>query len=563
MNRYQKDRTSMVDSLLAAATENTSELIFMVNHRKTFTYTYQDIWNGSLSFAKKLKRIKLAIGETVIMVLPTSAEFQFCFYGTLLAGGIPVPIATPPFGGKNMDYYLERIEAILENSQAKTIVAEKTDVTIFQEKLHLDTIKYSFIDVMDCADDTSEEDFIYHQPNAEDICFIQYTSGSTNNKPKGVPLTHRNIMANIEGIAAAVAVQDVERGLSWMPLYHDMGLIGGMLLPLHFNFEKMVFLNPILLAKPILWLKAISDHKATISPGNNFSFHHCVKKVTEQEKKQLDLSNWRVAFNGSEPIDINIIRDFSTKFQDVGFKKDTMTPCYGLAEATLGVTFPSAEEKVKVVAFNHENLFVGSKVTTNQNVKKANQAIQLLSLGKPANCVEVGIFDQDGNHLEETYIGRICVKGLSVIKGYYSTDWGSLPDIKEDWLVTGDIGFLYEGNLYFVGREKELVVIRGKNYSAVDIETLLRGELGAEFSCAACGYFDTGKSRECLGIVFESEETDPTILAQLKNKIQKIVMQYFGIYADMVIPIPLKSIPKTMNGKVRRMECIQLFASTK
>jgi fatty-acyl-CoA synthase len=559
---YKMNRDSIIDSLIKASSDNKSELLFMPDHKRLMKYSYKDIWNGSLSFAENVNENGLRYGECVIIVLPTCVEFQFSFYGTLLAGGIPVPVATPPVGVKNINYYIERIEAILDNSKAKIIVASQNDIETFKEILNIDDKEYKFIDI-NSINYMKETSFNFYNPKLDDICFIQYTSGSTNNKPKGVPITHENVLENIEGVGKSIEVTERERGLSWMPLYHDMGLIGGMILPLHYQFEKMIFLAPILLAKPIFWLKAISDYRATICPGNNFAFSHCVKKVSEEEKKSLDLSSWRIAFNGSEPIDIKIINAFSEKFQSVGYNRNAMFPCYGLAEATLGVTLPVLGQEPYIAEFNHEKLYFGSKVELyNKGTEAEKSPVKLLALGKPIDCLDIGIFDQDGNNLGENYVGRICVKGNSVMNGYYSDQEHTQEAIKNGWLITGDIGFLYEGNLYFVGREKELVVIRGKNYSAVDIESVVKNIVEPELNCAAFGYLDSNKGRECLGVVFETNEKDLDKLDIMKKVIQKKIMSNFGIYADKINNIPSKSIPKTINGKIRRIECTRLYGGS-
>ncbi len=558
--KYNLYRNSIIDSLIHASNNNECTLYFRTNSRKELVYSYNDMWKGAMAFAQHVKEKGLNNGDKVVIVMNTSPEYIFSFYGVLLAGGIPIPAAPPALGLRDLNYYMSRINSILDNSEAKFITAFESDIVTFQQKLMPDKQGYKFISV-DNIDFIKDVNIDYYEPKLDDICFIQYTSGSTN-EPKGVPLTHKNILANIEGIGKAINVTTNESGLSWLPLYHDMGLIGGMLLPMHYMFNKLVLMSPMLLAKPLYWLKYITEYKSTISPGNNFAYKICVNKISEEDIRNLDLSSWRVAFNGSEPIDPIIINNFCDKFKSVGFKKSTMLPCYGLAEATLGVTFPAQGQEPFVLEFDNDNLFLGAKVQLFNKENNENKiSRRLLSLGKPMDCLEVKIFNTDNEELPEGNIGRICIKGSCVMSGYYNKD-SSEHFLHDGWLKTGDIGFIHDGNLYFTGREKELVIIRGKNYSAVDIENVIKNAEGEDVFCVAFSYFDAEKGNESLGIVFETDLKDDMSIEMLKSNIQKALLNTMQIRAEKIISVPAKSIPKTFNGKVRRLECVNLYSRT-
>lgn len=554
--KYLLNKKSIIESLMNAVEKNESQVIIRTESGKAIQFSYPQILNRSLAFAYHLKMRGIKLHDRVLIVLSTSPEFIFSFYGVLLAGGIPVPVAPPSYGLRDLTYYLLRLKAIIQNSDAGFVAAYKSDYNAFSDKIDLTLKKHISYDDIDFNENVDTD---IYMPKPDDICFIQYTSGSTGTT-KGVPLSHRNILDNIEGIGMAMKVTDDERGLSWMPLYHDMGLIGGMLLPMHYSFTTMVFMAPMLLLKPIFWLKYISEYKTTISPGNNFAFNICVKKISEEEKSMLDLSCWRVALNGSEPIDINIVEKFYEKFKSVGFKKETMMPCYGLAEATLGVTFSPVDEEPRVIECSGDNLYEGAtiKVVDGATDNEKN-TVKLISLGTRVHCLDVKIFDDEFNELPEGRIGKIHVKGSSVMKGYFSTKGCSQDGFNDGWFYTGDIGFIYKGDLYFTGREKELVIIRGKNYSAVDIESIIKRIDGVNLNCAAFGYKNPQKGWESLGIVFESKENDNESFESLKTIIQKEIISNFDIRPERIIKVPPKTIPMTLNGKIRRTDCVKFL----
>ena len=552
-NRYEN--ITVISSLMEAV-KTDNRLVFRNERQKESIYSYKDIWTGALAFAEELRKKELEKGDKVILIFSNCPEFHYCFYGTLLAGGIPVPSAPPAIGMRDLSYYLKRLLEIIDNSGAKLAVSVKAfgnsiEKMLLDKGVHLQLINVDIISLQKVVR------MDYNLPLPEDICFIQYTSGSTGSM-KGVPLTHNNIITNIEGIGKAVGVKGQQSCLSWMPFYHDMGLIGGMLLPMYFSCNIAVFMSTMLLAHPFYWLQYMTMYKTTIAPANNFAYQLCIRKINEEDIKELDLSNWRIAFNGSEPISIDIIEKFYDKFKSAGFRKESMVPCYGLAEASLGVTFPDISERPRAIECSLKNLYVGSSVEFQADGNAAG-SVKLVSLGKPIQDTELKIFDNSFNELPERFIGRICIKGPSVMKGYYHKNGLSRESFFGEWLVTGDIGFLYEGNLYFTGREKELVVIRGKKYSAVDIENIVKTACELEYNCVAFGYMNQEKGNESLGLIVETQYNSPEEYKKLEKSIQKALIYVMEIKADKLVFVPQKSIQKTLNGKIRRLDCANIY----
>lgn len=554
---HKRFRRSVLESLLVGV-EQGCTILFRTNPRSERAYSHADIVGGAMAFAEHMLADRtLAFGDRVVIVLPTGPEFLWCFYGTIMAGAVPVPVAPPMMGTGRHEYYSARFRAILANSGAKYVVAGDVDLAQLKTFLPRELPGRTVVSLAGVRFDR-KTDLKYYDPTPQDLCFIQYTSGSTS-EPKGVPLTHGNVNANIEGIGGAVAVTDQDTCASWMPLCHDMGLVGGTLLPIHYSFSKLVLMSPILMARPYLWLKAISDHRLTFSPGNNFAFSRSVHKVTESEVSSLDLSCWRIAFNGSEPISVQAVERFAEKFARAGYKKEAMLPCYGLAEATLGVTFGRYDEAPRSIECCADELFVGATARVYDGDRdRGKMAIRLVSLGKPIECLEVQIRGASGESVPEGQLGRIYVRGDSVMGGYYSTAGTRGEGLEGGWLYTGDIGFMLEGELYFTAREKDLIAIRGKKYSPVDVETIVNAMNGRKVECAAFGAA-AADGAEALRIVVETEERDGGALQNLSDRIQRALAENLEIRADTIVFVPPKSIPRTFNGKVRRSECARRF----
>jgi len=544
---------TIIESLIKTAEISSKSVSFLDMLGKELQVSYKEMLQHSITFASHLKNYGLSIDDRVVIILSTCPEFTYAFFGTMLAGGIPVPVAPAFIGTSNLEYYMNRVEFIISDSQSKFLVTTGSDYSLFQNSCWQENL--SFIDISEINfNETKAFDCVL--PDSDQVCYIQYTSGSTGT-PKGVVLTHDNVLKNIEGIGRAVNVRENEVVVSWLPIYHDMGLVGGVLLPVHYTVALALMPPELFVARPIKWLELISKYQATMSPGNNFAYSYCLKKIKDEQIKGLDLSSWRVAFNGSEPIDIDTINQFYEKFKTIGYKKSTMMPCYGLAEATLGVTFAPPDEEPQILECKSDSLYVGAKVEI--VTEKSCNTIKIISTGKPIYCLDLAIIGSDNNELGEGYVGRIGVASDTIMKGYLEKSTCRRELLRNRWLMTGDIGFIYEGNLYVTGREKEVVIIRGKNFSLVDIENVLRKNKKINHYFVAFSYIDAEKQTEALGIVIEIREETESFLEGLKEQILREMSNSFGFVPEKIVFASPHTIPRTMNGKIRRNHCRELF----
>jgi len=558
ISKFQKKRQNILESLCASASDQECKIIFRTSIHQENSYSYADILEGAKAVARHFLKMGIPSKSRVIIILPTCVEFQYCFYGAMLAGCIPVPVAPVSFGTQDAEYYNNRLSSVINNSDCHHIISFERDINTLTDRLGFKPVDINFT-CLEHIEFTSSDGFDYCRPQLDDICFIQYTSGSTGSEPKGVPLTHRNVLANLEGMGAAQDMGPSDKIVSWMPLYHDMGLLGAMLLSVHYSLKKLILIAPIMIARPIIWLKYITDHQMTLTLGNNFSYRLCVKKISDKDTSTLNLESLRLAFNGSEPIDVGVIEEFNAKFGPVGFKKAAMMPCYGLAEATLGVTFSPVLEEPKILEVDSGQLSYGSTVKPILSKDALQNTVKLVALGSPLFCLQVKILDYQGKTLPDMVVGKIYISGDSVMNGYYVDGGYDRSRFEGDWFFTGDLGFLYDGNLYFTGREKELIIIRGENYSAIDIENVVNSteNIDFDYNSIACSInMDHGES---LAILIETKETLQEKLQSLMDVVQLRLLECMGIKASRISIVPPKSIPLTLNGKIRRRECSNFF----
>lgn len=499
-----------------------------------------------------------AKGERVLLLYPAGLEYIAAFFGCLYAGAIAVPVYPPR---KNRS--VERIEAIIEDSEAKYAL---TNSHILEDINHRGNQALSTIDWI-VTDDLNnikvcEEPVIL----PTDLAFLQYTSGSTG-KPKGVMVNHGNLVHNAEMAKQAFNHSDETIFVGWLPLYHDMGLIGNVLQPMYLGV-RCVFMTPVsFLQKPVRWLQAISRYKGTTSGAPNFAYELCATKVTPEQVDTLDLSSWKVAFNGAEPVRAETIEKFSSVFRKSGFKKEAFYPCYGMAEATLLISGGYQPDFPLVLKFDPGELEKNKAVISD----KADSR-EIVSCGYPWLQQEIAIVNPETfDELPEGEVGEIWLKGPSVARGY----WRNKEETERifnaqtkntkrgPFLRTGDLGFIKKGEIFIAGRLKDLIIIRGRNHYPNDIELTvekchhsLRPGSGAAFSIEKDG-------EEQLVIIQEIEMKDlknPDIEGMV-NAIRQSVSENHELQAHTVVILKPGSIPKTTSGKIQRLASKKYFLS--
>jgi len=389
----------------------------------------------------------------------------------------------------------------------------------------------------------------------DDTCFLQFTSGSTS-RPKGVVLTHANLSANVRAIMEqGLGASSTDTGVSWLPLYHDMGLIGFVIAPLY-QQNSVTFLSPLLfLKRPARWLSEITRHHATVSFGPNFAYALCVKRIRENEMQDLDLSTWRVAGCGAEPIRSENLRAFADKFAEVGFDARAFVACYGMAESTLAVSFSPVGEGIHTDIVDGRTLWEKGRAEATD--AEAAGTAKIVGCGGKFEGHDIGVFALDdlesAKSLPAREVGEIRLRGPSVMPGYYNE-----PDLTKEafaggWLRTGDMGYLVDGNVHICGRSKDVIIVNGRNYYPQDLEWEAGQVKGVRRgNVIAFGTMKPNHDRERVVISFETAVAAGPERKKLKGEVRRVVQQAVGLTVDDVVAVDVGVLPKTSSGKLQR-----------
>ncbi|MBR9787452.1 MAG: AMP-binding protein [Vibrionaceae bacterium] len=517
---------------------------------------YRKLKEQALKISAGLIDSGVEAGDCVAIMLPTCTDYFYSFFGILYARAVPVPIY-PPARIEHVEDHLNRHASILNNAQAKLLIT----VSEAKPVAHLLKLQVPSIDAIVTADDLEKDATFPDMGDAEtsDIAFLQYTSGSTG-VPKGVTLTHSNLLANIRAMGKVIGATSDDVFVSWLPVYHDMGLIGAWLGSLY-HAIPLVIMSPLLfLTKPQRWLWAIHRHRGTLSPAPNFAYELCVARVKESDLEGLDLSSWRLSWNGAEPVSPQSIQNFSAKYAKYGFKPETMSPVYGLAESSVGLTFPVTVREPRIEYFQREALSQFGRAVLAQ--KEDNDTIPFIGLGYPLPDHQIRIVDDLGKELPDGEEGALEFQGPSATQGYYRNPEKTKALYHDDWLVTGDRAFTLGGELFITGRSKDIIIKAGRNIYPHELEQAVGSIAGIRKGCvAAFGSHDCHSGTEKLVVLAESRETSKEKIKQLKKNINKLSLKLLGNPVDDVIIGPPHSIPKTSSGKIRRSACKELHES--
>jgi fatty-acyl-CoA synthase len=520
-------------------------------------FSHAGIERASARFGGALQSLGLEKGDRVALILPDNADFVFAFLGAVRAGIVPVPIY-PPTGLGKLSGYLENTLHIVDKSGAKVLV------TTGEIRRLLGTVQASAPGLRKVADvdelKALREELRPVKVALHDTCFLQFTSGSTS-RPKGVTLTHENLAANIHAIMdLGLGVTPADHGVSWLPLYHDMGLIGFVLAPLY-HVNSITFLPPLLfLKRPAKWIETMARHRGTISFGPNFAYALCVKRIKDTEVSHLDLSSWRVAGCGAEPIRADNLRAFADKFERIGFNHRAFISCYGMAESTLAVSFSPLGQGVIVDKVDAQKLW--SEQHAEPEVD--DDAAQVVSCGRAFPEHEVAVFSPDDvkseHPLPERSVGELRLRGPSLMTGYYGEPELTQQAFAGGWLKTGDLGYLADGNVHICGRSKEVIIVNGRNYYPQDLEwEASRVEGVRKGNVIAFGTMKPTMDRERVVIALETAVPAGELREKLKGEVRRVVQQAIGLTVDDVIPLDVGVLPKTSSGKLQRAKTRELY----
>jgi fatty-acyl-CoA synthase len=504
------------------------------------TRSYADIRVSAHRAAARLRRAGLERGDVVALVIADAEPFLTTLIGAAISGIVPASLY-PPAATSDLPRFFEAAAPTLAASGARGIVTTRGLVEGFGELRARLPRLHAVIPSDDLDDDGVADKW---QPSLDDVAFIQYTSGSTA-QPRGVVLTHRSLAANIEGIygPSGLDVTAADIGVSWLPLYHDMGLVGMSLGPLY-GARPMVLMPPELFVKrPIEWLRAITRYRATVSYAPNFAYDLCVRRV--KNVQGLDLSSWRVAGCGAEPINAQTLSAFAEKFGPAGFRAASFVPSYGLAEHVLAATLGVREREPRVDVVSSEAL-AGTGVAAPADPEE-DAVVRLVSCGRPLPSHALRIVRDDDSDAHEREIGEIVLAGPSVMLGYHKDPESTARAIRDGWLHTGDLGYLSNGELFVCGRLKDLIVINGRKYHPQDLEWSVEGLPGVRR-----GRVVAFGARDANHVVIVAEPNGTVAAASLRAEIRRSVGDFFGLAVGDVVLVPGGTIGRTTSGKVRR-----------
>ena len=511
------------------------------------TITYGDLYAGAMATATALRQRDLAPRQTVALMLPTARAFFESFFGVLLAGAIPVPLY-PPVRPSQIEDHMRRQIGILNNAQAAimiTVPEVQTLARLLQP--NIPTLRHIVAsrDLQGAASDGARP-----VVEAADIAFLQYTSGSTGN-PKGVVLTHANLLANIRAMMQTADVTPEDVFVSWLPLYHDMGLIGAWLGSLYQAFHLVIMSPLAFLTRPQRWLEAIHRHRGTLSGGPNFAYELCVRRVADEDIANYDLSSWRIAFSGAEPVSPATMQRFAERFAVCGFRADAMAPVYGLAEGTLGLAFPPFGRAPRLDAVRRE-VFTRSGQAAPAAAGDP-EPLTFVSCGYPLPGHQIRIVDPSGHEVPERQEGRLEFRGPSATSGYFRNPEASRELARDGWLDSGDLAYIAEGEVFITGRAKDIIIRAGRNLHPYELEEAVGDLPGVRKGCvAAFGSLDAATGTERLVVLAETRETDAAQQGLLRAQIDALVVDMLGAPADDVVLAPPQTVLKTSSGKIRR-----------
>lgn len=503
-------------------------------------------------------------GDRVLVMYPSGPAFIKAIFGCFYAGAVPVPVYPPHLALVSRTF--PRLLAIIKDATPRIAFAPPEFTTALarlgggSEQIQSSI----WTQLPDDSDNLADEWRSTHiMPS--DIALLQYTSGSTA-APKGVMVTHANLLDNAKRIQDAFGIRQQVRGVSWLPPFHDMGLIGGVFQPVYSGFSVHLMSPLTFLQRPLRWLQAISILGASISGGPNFAYELCVQKISDENKKSLDLSCWKVAFNGSEPVQSRSLERFAEAFRECGFRSDSFRPCYGLAEATLMVSAARESSPVRLLSLDRGSLEANRVVCADET--HSRDLCTVVSCGRADEDVVI-VSPESLTACPDGKIGEIWFAGGSVAKGYwnrpaetqhtfdaYRADNGDGP-----FLRTGDLGFKWRGELFVTGRLKDLIIIAGRNHYPHDIEMTVEQSHASirPGCCVAFSIAVDGEERLIVAAELHRKPPDETERREITRTILRDVSEVHGLQVHSVALLKSGRIPKTSSGKTQRLECRRAF----
>ena len=521
------------------------------------TLTYAELAARARNVARGLIARDIAPGDRVALMLPTSIDFFIAFFGILCAGAIPVPIY-PPMRLSQLEDHLRRQTGILRNAGSCMLITMPEGrrlATLLRPQVESLT---AIVSVGDLEASPPPVDLpLINDPNS--IALIQYTSGSTGD-PKGVVLSHANLLANVRAMGGVMDASSADVFVSWLPLYHDMGLIGAWLGCLHFAAALYVMSPLSFLVRPESWLWAIHRFRATFSASPNFGFELCLNKIADADLEGLDLSSLRMVPNGAEPVSAQTLRRFVDRFGRYGFPAHAMAPVYGLAESSVGLAFPPLGRPPVIDRVNRNRL--STEGVAEPASPEDPRPLEIVACGQPLPHHEIRIVDEAGHELGERQEGRLEFRGPSTTRGYFRNETKTRELFHDGWLDSADRAYVAGGDVYITGRIKDIIIRAGRHLYPQEIEEGVAEIAGIrKGGVAVFGVTDRSSGTERVVVLAETRETDPVVRAELQARAHEITTDIAGTPPDEIILAPPRTVPKTSSGKIRRSAAKEIYES--
>ena len=550
---------TLVHALAAAAGHPSGVTFVELSERETFL-SWREVALRAGAAAATYRAWGVRPGDRVAIVLRTEPAFLDAFFGAWLAGAAPVPLYPPVRLGR-MEEYLAATARMLAVSGAALVVSGGGTRRLLGEAVERAAPPLGCRDAAELlgGEAAGEVERLWEDGAPGDLGLVQFSSGSTVD-PKPVALTHAALQAQADALVALCAPTAADVLVSWLPLYHDMGLIGGLLTAMSYPGPLVLIAPEHFLARPALWPRALSRHRGTISVAPSFAYAYCADRVKDAELAGCDLSPWRLALNGAEPVSPEAMRRFGARFAARGFDPGALVPVYGLSEAALAVTF----SRPRAGGEGASSVRLDPVVLARDGAVAAGLR-EVASVGTPIPGVEVEVRDEAGRPLGEDRLGRILVRGPSLMREYLGDPAATARALEGGWLDTGDLGFVHAGELYVHGRAKDVVMVRGANHAPEEFEAALSGVAGLRPGCAvALGYTPEGGDGEALLILAERAREaggkaggDEAVAAAAA----RAVLERTGLSPHAVRLLAPGTLPRTSSGKLRRQEALRRFLS--
>ena len=531
--------SNLIEIISSKLEEEKHGVYFIQSEKEEKFLSYKELYQKAWKLKEYMRGNGVMERQEVILQLDDNESFLVSFWACILGKMIPVPLSAQR--GKES---IDRVLKIYQQLENPYIIANQSRLEELEE-YSMHSILYS---------ETYGDIAFYPQKvtcDPEDVAFLQFSSGSTG-VPKGIMITHNNLTQNFAGMIASSEIRDDDSMLSWMPLYHNLGLIVSHLLGIACNIDSYLMRTELFIYHPYIWMEKASEHKVTLTCSPNFGYRYYLRGMMDRDCSNLDLSHLRIILNGAEPISLKACKTFLEMMKPYGLKEEVFQTGYGLAEATVSVTSTYVGKSLDVVTISGENQAIGAKVKFVNHTEQDEFAVDLVKVGRPHFNNMIRVVDDEGKPLENGYFGQVQVKGACVAKGYHQKlGQNSCLPVHDGWLDTGDIGFMIDEQLIISGRKKDIIIVNGKNYYCHDLEGVIR-EKYPNCDCAICGIYQCEIERDQVVLFMVKGDNSYIDLRNIGDNLKRHLVKRIGVVIDKVVVV--QELPKTNSGKIQRFQ---------